>query len=224
MPKRSSTRSSERVEVSLPRDVVGEIIQAAGETRGREALRHADRAVALIADGEPETAVAEAQRAKDLASRSPALREILALARYGSGDWRGALREMQAYRRMSGRLDENHIIADCYRALGKPEAAVTEAEQALAADIDDEVKAENAVVGAAALADLGRYDQALALLKRAPTGGGGGGRPSDLRVWYATGDVLSRLGRNDEAARAFLKVLQHDPSAFDARERLAALG
>jgi tetratricopeptide (TPR) repeat protein len=221
-PARPQSDPTKRVEVSLPADVVREILQAGGETRGREALKHADRAVQLIADREPERAILEAQRAKDLTSRSAALREILALAYYGAGDWRSALREMQAYRRMSARLDENHIIADCYRALGKPDRAAEEADAAMGADVDAEVKAEAAVVGAAALADLGRLDQALAFLRRLPerTSVGHG---FDLRVWYVTGDILARLGRNEEAAREFLRIVRYDPSAFDAADRLAAL-
>jgi len=38
------------------------------------------------------------------------------------------------------------------------------------------------------------------------------------------GDVLARAGRADEAAIEFRKVMRHDPAAFDAAERLAALG
>jgi predicted TPR repeat methyltransferase len=45
-----------------------------------------------------------------------------------------------------------------------------------------------------------------------------------LRLWYVRGDVLARAGRLDEAAAEFRKVMRHDPSAFDAAERLAALG
>jgi predicted TPR repeat methyltransferase len=54
--------------------------------------------------------------------------------------------------------------------------------------------------------------------------GGDAARPYDLRVWYVTGDVLERAGRTREAARAFRRVVDHDPEAFDAAERLARLG
>ena len=95
-------------------------------------------------------------------------------------------------------------------------------EEALATDLADEVKAECAIIGAATLADLGRLDEALTMLRRIET------RPDvarrfDLRVWYETGDVLARLGRRMEAAAEFLRVLRHDPAAFDAADRIAAL-
>jgi len=203
---------------------MGEIRQVAKPGRADDALRYAERAVASIARGDPEAAISEALRAKGLAGRSAGLREILALAHYGTGRWQEALREMQAYRRMSGRLDENHIIADCYRALGRADRAVAEAEQALdgSVDVPDDVRAECAVVGASALADIGRFDQALAFVRRFATRTAVG-RPFDLRVWYVTGDILARLGRRGEAASEFAKVVRHDPSAFDAGDRLAEL-
>jgi tetratricopeptide (TPR) repeat protein len=192
--------------------------------RADDALRYAERAVTLIARGNPDAAISEALRAKGLAGRSAGMREILALAYYGAGRWREALREMQAYRRMSGRLDENHIIADCYRALERPDRAIAEAEQGLdeSVHVPDEVRAECAVVGASALTDLGRFEQALAFVRRFATRTAVG-RPFDLRVWYVTGDILARLGRRREAASEFAKVVRHDPSAFDATDRLAEL-
>ena len=212
-----------RILSELPSGLVGEIKQVAKAGRAEDVVRFVERAVGLIQDGQPDEAVAPASRAKHLAGRSAGVREILALAYYQAGRWREALREMQAFRRMSGRLDENHVIADCYRALGRPDRAVEEAEAGLQADVSDEVRAECAVVGASALADTGRLDDALAFIRRFPSRAGVG-RPFDLRVWYVAGDILARLGRDEEAAAEFARVIRHDPSAFDAADRLARLG
>jgi len=210
------------VEVDLPRDVAGEIRATARPGKAQEALERTDRAVSLLESGDAQGAAKEAERAKALAPRSAAVREILGLAFYAQERWRDAVRELQAYRRMSGRVDENHVIADSHRALGNPERAVQDAEQVLEGDVPDEVKAEAAVVGASALTDMGRLDEALGFLRRF-SAKAGQGRPFDLRVWYVSGDVLERLGRREDAAREFLKVLRYDPNAFDAAERLAAL-
>jgi len=129
---------------------------------------------------------------------------------------------MQAYRRMTGKADQNHIIADSYRALGSPEKAVPLAEEALRAGVPPDALAEAVVVGASALADLGRHDEALALLRRLPSRPDVG-RDQDLRVWYVTGDILARAGRREDAAREFRRITRHDPTAFDAAERLAEL-
>jgi tetratricopeptide (TPR) repeat protein len=179
--------------------------------------------VEKLEEGDPAGAVPFAERAKALATRSATAREVLGLAYYGVERFRDALREMQAYRRMSGRLDQNHIIADCHRALGAHDKAAAAAEEALEGPISDDAKAEAVIVGASALADRGRYAEALALIRRfrrRPDMA----RPSDLRVWYVTGDILARAGRLEEAAAQFRRVVEHDPTAFDAADRLAQLG
>lgn len=222
-PRRPS-RGPKPVPGGLPPDLVDEVRRTARPPRVDEALAALDRAVELLRRGDSRGASAEAERAKQLAPRSGAVRETLGMAYYGEGRWRDALREMQAYRRMSGRADQNHIIADCYRGLNEPERAIGPVMDVLRAPrIPEEVRAEATVVGASALADLGRFDEALSLLRRFPTREGVG-RPHDLRIWYVTGDVLLRAGRPEEAAREFRRVLRFDSAAFDTAERLAQLG
>ncbi|MGQ0670159.1 MAG: tetratricopeptide repeat protein [Actinomycetota bacterium] len=167
--------------------------------------------------------MSEGVRAKSLAPRSPAVREVLGLAFYEQGRYRDALSEMQAYRRMSGRADQNHIVADCERALGRPERSVALADEALSAEIPIEAKAEAVIVAASALADMGRFDQALGMLRRVRTRDDVA-RQEVLRVWYVIADILERAGRRGEAAREFRKILRHDAGAFDVAERLAQLG
>ena len=190
---------------------------------GDEVVGLMDRAARHLARGDAAGAAREAARAKTLAARSPAVREMLGLALYEQERYREALSEMQAYRRMSGRVDQNHIIADCERAVGRPERAVPLAEEALSARIRPEVKAEAVIVAASALADAMRFEQALALLHRFRTRDDVA-EPYILRVWYVTADVLARAGRRDEARRQFGKILRHDARAFDVAERLAQLG
>jgi tetratricopeptide (TPR) repeat protein len=217
------SRAPGRREVPLPRDLVDEVRRTARPAQAQQALDHVERAVDLLSRGDSLQALREAEAAKSLAPRSGAVREVLGLAHYRQERWRDALREMQAYRRMTGRVDQNHIIADCFRALGSPEKSVPLAEEALRARVPEEARAEAVIVAASALADIARFDQALAMLRRLPTRADVG-RPHDLRVWYVTGDVLARAGRTEDAAREFRRVLRHDRTAFDAAERLAALG
>lgn len=180
-------------------------------------------AVDLLAKGRDERAVAAAQLAKELAGRSGAVREVLGISLYRAGRFRDALRELQAYRRMTGRVDQNHLIADCHRALGHPEKAVEPTREALRSRAPAEVRAEAAIVGASALADMGRFQEALAVLNAFPTDAQRA-RPHDLRLWYTKADILARAGRRREAAEELRRVVRHDPAAFDAAERLAELG
>jgi tetratricopeptide (TPR) repeat protein len=183
-----------------------------------------EEAVSLLDRGRPGPAVAYAEEAKALAPRSGAVREVLGISLYQSERYREALRELQAYRRITGRADQNHLIADSHRALGSPEKAVEMAQEALRIRaVPEEARAEAAVVGASALADAGRFDEALALLRSFPTKEQAV-RSFDIRVWYVAGDILERAGRKREAAAEFRKIVRHDPGAFDAAERLALLG
>ena len=71
--------------------------------------------------------------------------------------WQEALTEMKTYRRMSGRVDQNHVIADCLRGIGRPAEAVPLAEEELRGKAPNEAKAEAVIVAASALADQQRY-------------------------------------------------------------------
>ena len=205
-----------------PRSVQEEIRQSARPGHADGALRAFEQAVSLLERGRDAAAVTAALQAKDLAGRSGAVREVLGIALYRAGRFRDALRELQAYRRITGRLDQNHLIADSHRALGQPEKAIDPAREALRARIPQEARAEAAVVGASALADLGRSAEALSMLKSLPTDPARASE-SDLRIWYATADILARAGRKREAVEEFRRIMQHDPAAFDVAERIAQL-
>src|SRR4029453_7244962 len=101
----------------------------------REQLRPLARGVAeqvslrLVAAGElidtdPDTALAHTLVARRLASRVGAVREAVGLAAYRAGQWQTAIGELRAYHRMSGQLSHLAVLADCERALGRPERAV----------------------------------------------------------------------------------------------------
>jgi tetratricopeptide (TPR) repeat protein len=208
---------------ALPRSIQDEIRRTAPPGKDRDAISRLGRAIELLDRDDPKGAAAEAEKAKALAPRSGAVREVLGLAMYGLGRWQEALTELKAYKRISGRPDQNHLIADSLRGLGRPTEAVPLAEEVLRVKgVPNEAKAEAVIVAASALADQGRFAEALAFLGRART------REDvsegyTLRLWYVKGDILERAGRRQEAAEEFRRVMQHDPSAYDAAERLAAI-
>jgi tetratricopeptide (TPR) repeat protein len=224
-PRRDTRRAQPkpRADADLPREVVEDVRAAAGG-KGNRAVRLMERAVGALDAGRAVEAERAASEAKALATRSGAVREVLGLALYRRGKFREALRELQAYRRLTGRVDQNHLIADAHRALGAPDKAVRAAREALDAEVrlPAEVRSEAAVVGGAALADLGRYDEALSLLRRFDRGPEVA-RPYDLRLWYVIADVLERSGQRKEAAQVFRRILGHQPDAFDVPARLARL-
>jgi tetratricopeptide (TPR) repeat protein len=207
----------------LPGEIAAELRQTARSGKAEAAMVRLERSVELLERGDARGAAAEARKAKELAPRSASVREVLGLAYYRLERFREALTEMQTYRRMSGRADQNHIIADCLRSIGRPDRAVPLAEEALATrGVPLAAKTEAVIVAASALADQGKFDQALGLLRRIRTVEDVAG-PEVLRVWYVTGDILAKSGRPQEAAREFRKILRHDPAAYDAAERAAQL-
>jgi tetratricopeptide (TPR) repeat protein len=208
----------------LPRDVVDEVRRSTKPTVQKETLARLSRAVELLERGDPSAAVTEAEKARRLAPGSSSAREVLGLAYYGVGRWQEALTELKSYKRMTGRTDQNHLIADALRGLGRGAEAVPLADEVLRdKGAPPDAKAEAVIVAASALADEGRLAESLAILSRAKTKDDVA-RDYTLRLWYVKGDVLAKAGRSREAAAEFRKIVRHDPAAFDAAERLAALG
>jgi tetratricopeptide (TPR) repeat protein len=208
----------------LAREIEEDIRRSARPAQQADVMSRVARAIERLERDDPRGAVPEAERAKALAPRSAAVREVLGMAYYGVERWHDAVTELKAYKRISGRTDQNHLIADSYRALGRPEEAVPLTDEVLRdRRASNDAKAEAVIVAASALADRERYAEALALLSRARTRDDVA-RDYTLRLWYVRGDILARAGRPEEAAAEFRKVMRHDPAAFDAAERLAALG
>ena len=211
-----------RTSDSLTREALEEIRASAG-VKATQVVELLEEAAKALDRDRPADAVRHAAQAKALASRSSSVREMYALALYGTGKYREAIRELQAYKRMTGRVDQNHVLADSYRALGEPERAIPLADEATrSTSLPPSVRSEAAVVGGAALADLGRYEEALTLLRRFAKKSTSA-HPHDLRIWYVMGDVLEKAGRKSEAVDRFKRILEVDPDAYDVAERLSAL-
>lgn len=160
--------------------------------------------------------------AKSAASRSPAVREALGVAYYRAEDYAAASRELQAYRRLSGREDQNHLLADCSRASGRHDK-VAELVDAMvgAPQVPRERLAEAAIVLAGDRADHGDIDGALAALHRADL------EPETvadhhLRLWYLAADLHERKGE-PERAREYLEAIAAVSDGYlDVEERLSA--
>ena len=174
-----------------------------------------------LIDVDPEAALAHATVARRLASRIPAVREAVGLAAYHAGDWRTAIGELRAYHRMSGRLSHLAVLADCERALGRPERAIDIFRTADRRLLTDEEAAELLIVAAGARADLGQREAAAAMLQVPQLSGD---QPWVARLRYAYADALLALGRAAEAREWFSRAVDLDPEGTtDAAERLLEL-
>jgi tetratricopeptide (TPR) repeat protein len=177
------------------------------------------RAIKALDSGDFERAVALAREAKGMAPRSGRVRELLGLAAYRSGNWQEALRELLAYRRFTGLLEETHVIADCYRALGHPDRALAVCSEITPGAVSPTVWAETVIVAASTLAEQGDFDRALTELKKADL------EPREvqgyhLRLWYVLADILERAGRPDDARPVWERIYADEPDFFDVADRL----
>ncbi len=183
----------------------------------------------LVAAGElieidPELAYRHADAAKRRAARIPVAREALAEAAYAAGHFEVALAEFRALRRMTGSPDYLAVLADCERAMGKPEAAlrlVSEGEQTVT---DPSLLIELKIVQAGARADLGQRAEALRLLAdQIESPRGVVPKPAQARLRYAYAALLLEQGDAVAAEEWFTSAARIDPDATDALDRLDEL-
>jgi tetratricopeptide (TPR) repeat protein len=180
-------------------------------------------AAGRLIDSDPVRALAHARAARARAGRVAAVREAAGVAAYHAGEWAEALSELRTARRISGDPRDIAMIADCERALGRPEQAVRMLNDPDARRLDAETYVELLIVVAGARRDLGQLDAALTVLAR-------GGldrakpRPGAMRLWYAYADGLYAAGRTEDAAKWFAASAALDVSGeTDAAERAADL-
>jgi hypothetical protein len=160
--------------------------------------------------------------ARRLASRIAAVREAVGLAAYAAGEWQTAIAEIRTYHRMTGRQNHLAVLADCERALGRPERAIDLFRTAERDKLGREDAIELLIVAAGARADLGQHDAAVAMLQVRELTSGDDGWAARLRYAYA--DALLAGGRTEEARAWFARAAEVDEdSVTDAAERLLEL-
>jgi tetratricopeptide (TPR) repeat protein len=154
---------------------------------------------------------------------SPSVRELAGLCQYRIGNYAAAAKEIEAYAELSGTVDQNPVLMDCFRAL-KRWRKVEELWLELAqVSPTAALVAEGRIVYAGALADQGRLPEALGLLRKRAAAVKS---PAEhhLRLWYALGDLEERAGNLTRARELFQQVRKADPGFADVAERLAVLG
>ncbi len=180
-------------------------------------------AAGQIIDEEPDVALAHATAARRLASRIPVVREAVGLAAYAVGDWASAIAELRTYHRMSGLQTHVAVIADCERALGRPERAIDLFRSADREKFDKEGAIELLIVAAGARGDLGQFDAAVAMLQVRELSSDEDA-PWAARLRYAYADALLAAKRGDEAREWFSRAAAADEDGLtDAAERLLEL-
>ena len=226
-PRREARR--QLASVPLPDDVfaheldrdVRRQLQTLAKDTAELVARHLVMAGRLM-DTDPRTALAHARAARALAGRVAAAREANGLVAYAAGEWAEALTELRTARRISGDPGNLPVMADCERALGRPDRALLVTEDPQADTLDSAARIELLIVASGARRDLGQAAAAAVSLQIGALEGPVQGWTARLRYAYA--DALLDGGRPDEARHWFARAAEVDPEGeTDAVDRLLDL-
>lgn len=184
--------------------------------------RHLVAAGQLIEE-DPKTAYQHTLAARARAARVAVVREACGEAAYAAGEFAEALSELRAAKRMNGATDYLPVMADCERALGRPQKALDLAKSPGVKNLPPALMAEMTIVEAGARRDMGDLDAALRTLENAPL------RSSSREAWvvrlrYAYADTLLAAGRTEDAVEWFHRTEGIDGDGVtNATERIAEL-
>jgi tetratricopeptide (TPR) repeat protein len=154
----------------------------------------------------------------------PTVRELAGLALYRQGKWAKAAEQLEAFRDLTGSEEQNPVLADCYRALGRHKKVDQLWNDLRAASPGITILTEGRIVTAGSLADRGDLSGAIALLSRGPVTPRRAAEDHHVRLWYALADLYERSGDAPRARELFGRVADVEPDLADTAERLASLG
>ncbi len=198
----------------LDRSVLAQL-KSLPEKLGQRVARHLVAAGELL-EADPRTAYEHTLAARARASRLAVVREAVGEAAYAAGEYAEALAELRAAKRMNGAHDYVAIMADCERALGRPDRALTLLRNAPRESFAPPLRAEVVIVEAGARRDRGEVEAALRTLENAPLASQSRA-PWVARLRYAYADTLLEAGRRQDALEWF-----HRTEAVDVDEITAA--
>ena len=180
-------------------------------------------AAGLLIESEPRTAYEHTLAARARASRLAVVREAVGEAAYAAGEYAEALAELRAAKRMNGVQDYVAIMADCERALGRPDRALALVRNAPREKLAPALLAELTIVEAGARRDRGELDAALRTLETSHLNSKSR-EPWVARLRYAYADALVEAGRPQDALTWFHRTEGVDSEQVtDAADRAAAL-
>ncbi len=214
--------------VDVPKGVRREIQRVTNDAEtGNRLLQHATAAFAALDERDGRTALPHLRYLKARLPRTGLLREALGVALYLQEDYRDAMSELQAFRRLTGSVEQNHLVADCIRAVGEGEHRIPELIEEMEAAEEpapDSARFEGRIVWASWLADQGDVGAGRAvlapLLDEEP---GEDAEEHHLRAWYVAGDLAQRAGDTDTARSSFGRITAVATGFFDTEDRLDAL-
>lgn len=214
----------------LPEEITGKEIDRGVASQLKSlpeklAIRVARHLVAAgqLLESDPKTAYGHTLAARARAGRLAVVREAVGEAAYAAGEYSEALAELRAAKRMNGSWEYLAVMADCERALKKPDKALALIKNANREKMGPDLLAELVIVEAGARRDRGELEAALRALENAPINNKSRA-PWVARLRYVYADTLVEAGRPQDAIEWFHRTEAIDVDGVtDAAERAAAL-
>lgn len=205
----------------LDRSVAGQL-RSLPEKLAARVARHLVAAGQLL-ESDPQTAYRHTLAARERAGRLAIVREAVGEAAYAAGEYAEALSELRSARRMNGSTDYLAVMADCERALQRPDRALKLIREAPKDGLSAELRAELTIVEAGARRDRGEHEAALRTLESARLDSPAR-EPWVARLRYVYADTLAEVGRRSEALEWFHRTEAADAEGLtDAAARAARL-
>ena len=184
--------------------------------------RHLVAAARLI-ESDPRTAYEHTLAARARAARVALVREAAGETAYAAGMFAEALSELKAARRINGDPAYLPMIADCERAIGRPDRALTLAHDPAVERLDEAGQIEMRIVESGARRDLGQTAAAVAVLAT-PALRSRSRADWAPRLRYAYAEALLADGQRALAREWFERAAAVDPHELtDAIDRVDEL-
>src|SRR6266568_590896 len=176
----------------------------------------------LVAAGQaedPERGYEYALAARHLAARVGIVRETCGIAAYRAEKWAEALADLRAARRLTAQGSYLPLMADCERALGRPDRALALVTGPQTQGLSRDTLIELRIVESGIRRDQG-FPEAAVVALQVPELTDGRLRAGSARLFYAYADALVDAGRPDEARYWFGRAAAADGDGeTDAAER-----
>jgi hypothetical protein len=203
--------------VNLPNWVIENLERVTPKDRIAPALEALGAASEALGDGNYQATVRHGNRAKALSPSDSTIRETIGIAAYRLGDWKTALTELRAYRRMAGETTHLPIEMDVLRAQGRKKDVERSWLELQKRGGHGLVMNEGKVVYASFLLDEGRAPEAWKIVKpgrieQSPNEG-------HLRLYFVAGRAAAALG-DLEAAKDLSNVIVTTDPSFPGWEQL----
>jgi hypothetical protein len=203
--------------VNLPNWVIENLERVTPKDRIAPSLEALGAASEALADGNYQAAVRHGNRAKALSPQDSTIRETIGIAAYRLGDWKTALTELRAYRRMAGETTHLPIEMDVLRAQGRKRDVEQAWQELQKRGGHGLVMNEGKVVYASFLLDEDRAPEAWKIVKpgrieQSPNEG-------HLRLYFVAARTATALGDLETAKDLSNVIVTTDPS-FPGWEQL----